>query len=177
MHASPRSGADTPAVRALVETFVPGGSRCLHVGGRHDGALRRWMLHRGDDYVPVHPSELDAGWLPFEGESFDAGLLLGVLGLLDRPQHAAAEVRRVLRPGGVLLATVPNVAHWRRRLLGGASRREPRHAFTPRSLRRMLLGVGFDLVGVEGQGGAFVRAERLLPSLLGPQAAAFAIKV
>ena len=39
-----------------------------------------------------------------------------VLEHLFAPHLAVAEMHRVLEPGGVLIATVPNVAYWRRRL-------------------------------------------------------------
>jgi SAM-dependent methyltransferase len=134
--------------------------------------------------------------LPFANESFDAALMIETLERLDAPDRAAAEVRRVLRPGGVLLATAANVSYWRRRLdLALRGRDRQPLSFDPGSLRHVLLQAGFNLVGVEGQDGAFVRdlplarifwkghasapyrvAERLFPSLLGLRVGAFAIK-
>lgn len=181
-------------MRALVELFVPPGSRCLEVGCAGGGTAGPWLRERGYGHVDVDMATRPM--LPFEDESFDAALMLGTLEHLPAPDRAAAEVRRVLRPGGVLLATAANVAYWRRRFdlaLPGRDRR-PR-AFDPGSLRRVLLEAGFNLVGVEGQDGAIVRdlplarifwrgrasapyrvAERLFPSLLGLRVGAFAIK-
>jgi SAM-dependent methyltransferase len=45
--------------------------------------------------------------LPFASESFDAVLILDVLEHLEKDELAAAEIRRVLKPGGVMIATVP----------------------------------------------------------------------
>lgn len=66
--------------------------------------------------------------MPFKDESFDAVLLLDVfehLGYLDQP-GALAEIRRVLKKGGVLLAAIPNLAHmnsrFRMALLGRLDR-------------------------------------------------------
>ena len=39
-----------------------------------------------------------------------------VLEHLFQPQLAAAEILRVLKPGGVLITTVPNSVYWRRRI-------------------------------------------------------------
>ena len=56
--------------------------------------------------------------MPFKDDSFDLLLCLDViehLNLLDQPT-AIAEMHRVLRPGGVLLASIPNLAHFASRL-------------------------------------------------------------
>jgi SAM-dependent methyltransferase len=45
--------------------------------------------------------------LPFSDESFDSVLMLDVLEHISRPEAALAEARRVMRPGGKLLLTIP----------------------------------------------------------------------
>jgi SAM-dependent methyltransferase len=67
-----------------------------------------------------------ASWaaLPFPNGSFDRALCLDVLEHLPYPEQAPAlaELFRVLRPGGELLVSVPNLAHLQSRvhfLLGG----------------------------------------------------------
>ncbi len=49
----------------------------------------------------------DAGRLPFADASVDTVILAEVLEHLREPAAALAEIRRVLRPGGVLLASMP----------------------------------------------------------------------
>jgi ubiquinone/menaquinone biosynthesis C-methylase UbiE len=49
-------------------------------------------------------AQLDADALPFADGSFDVVLSSLILGLLPDPQQAIAEMARVLRPGGLLLA-------------------------------------------------------------------------
>ncbi len=51
----------------------------------------------------------DATALPFEDDSFDAVLISNALHVIPDPARALAEARRVLRPGGVLIA--PNFVH------------------------------------------------------------------
>lgn len=47
--------------------------------------------------------------VPFQEESFDVIVLLDVLEHIERDHEAAAAARRLLRPGGILLATVPAI--------------------------------------------------------------------
>ena len=184
----------TPALRNLIETVIPSGSHCLNVG-RRARALNVWLTRHGCTHVTADESHVPA--LPFESESFDAALLVGVLDRLTEPYVAARQLHRVLRPGGVLLVTAANDCYWRRRLdpvVGGEDGRSS--SYTPASLRRLLLDAGFSLVGVEGQDGAIVRdlplagrfsrghssapyrvAERFFPALLGSRVGAFAVRL
>ena len=56
--------------------------------------------------------------LPFDDESFDRALCLDVLEHLsyDEQPRAIAELHRVLRPGGELFVSVPNLAHLQSRI-------------------------------------------------------------
>jgi SAM-dependent methyltransferase len=58
--------------------------------------------------------EGDVAALPVPDESADAILLLDVLEHVPTPDAAIAEARRVLRPGGVLILSVPHrgLLHW-----------------------------------------------------------------
>ena len=184
----------TPALRNLIETVIPSGSHCLNVG-RRARPVNVWLGQHGCTHRTVDESHVPA--LPFESESFDAALLIGVLDRLAEPYRAARQLHRILRPGGVLLVTAANDCYWRRRLdrvVGGEDRRAS--SYSPGTLRRLLLDAGFNLVGVEGQDGAIVRdlplagrfskghssapyrvAERFLPTLLGSQVGAFAVRL
>ena len=67
----------------------------------------------GDPSGAVKWVQLDPGWqmLPFESGSFDAVVAASVLEYVDQPGTVLGECARVLRPGGVMLCTVPNLAH------------------------------------------------------------------
>lgn len=90
--------------------------------------------------------------LPFERDSFDLVVLADVLEHLPDPAAGLARAAAWCRPGGAVLVSVPNVAHWQARLtlLRG---RWPQHAsgtfdashlrwFTRDSLRSLLTGAG-----------------------------------
>jgi SAM-dependent methyltransferase len=84
--------------------------------------------------------QLDPGWqaLPFATMTFDAVVAASVLEYVDDPVTVLRECRRVLRPGGVVLCTVPDPRHpvrwleWlidlvaREPVIRAASRRWPR---------------------------------------------------
>ena len=71
--------------------------------------------------------QLDPDWrtLPFAAASFDAVLAASVLEYVGSPAAVLRECARVLRPGGVLLCTVPDPRHpvrWLEWLAGAAAR-------------------------------------------------------
>jgi SAM-dependent methyltransferase len=67
----------------------------------------------GDRGGAVRWVRLEPGWheLPFAAASLDAVVASSVLEYVAQPAEVFAECARVLRPGGVLLCTVPNAAH------------------------------------------------------------------
>jgi methionine biosynthesis protein MetW len=175
-------------VDRLVRRFLHPGDRCLDVGcgdGRAGGlGLQPYQV----DYVGVDISETavqaararglqamridDSSSLPFADDSFDAVICLEVLEHLLTPKATVVEMKRVLKPGGVLIATTPNVAYWRRRLdlalLGrwnpfgyGLAVEQPWadphiRFFNPGSLRRLLVAGGFSAVNVAGHRGSLL---------------------
>jgi SAM-dependent methyltransferase len=57
--------------------------------------------------------ELEPGWqvLPFHAQALDAVVASSVLEYVDDPNAVLRECRRVLRPGGIVLCTVPDRRH------------------------------------------------------------------
>ncbi len=177
-----------PHLRTLFETHVRPDADCLDVGcgdGRKSGL---WLSEHARSYVGVDISAAavaeagrlgldarqidEASALPFEDESFDVVVCVEVLEHLFAPQLAVAEMKRVLRPGGTAIVTVPKVAYWRKRLelalLGrwdphgdalavAKPWRDPHIRFFNRgALVRLLSESGLDLVTIGGHQGAFV---------------------
>ena len=97
----------------------------------------------------------DGTALPFPDATFDWAFALDILEHLDEDGRAAAELLRVLRPGGRLLVTVPafpalwgtqdDVSHHRRR-------------YTRRALLALVRGAGFEVERV-----TFINSALFLP--------------
>lgn len=114
--------------------------------------------------------------LPFEPHSFDAVILSEVLEHLVAPWQVLARIAPLIRPGGTVLASSPNVAHWRvvRELLAGRFEladsgvfdRTHMRWFTPKSFARMFDEAGFEVVSV-GPVTPFAARTRLISRLTG----------
>ncbi len=83
----------------------------------------------------------------FPAQHFDVVTFWHVLEHLHDPMRELREARRILKPGGLLIVEVPNIASWQARLFGANWRAldTPRHLyhFSPDSLRAMLEQAGF----------------------------------
>src|SRR6266446_10868595 len=71
-------------------------------------------IFRLDD-VDIHQGNLDAE-LPFSGRSFDYITCLEGLEHIENPQQAMREFSRLMRPGGHLIVSVPNILNIEERL-------------------------------------------------------------
>lgn len=102
-------------IRALIRRFVPSGSRFLELGcgsGRLLASLRGLVLAGLDGHpVALRRPDLalavgDVTRTPFASGGFDA---VGAFDVVEHVDDGAfmAEVSRLLRPGGVLLVSVP----------------------------------------------------------------------
>jgi SAM-dependent methyltransferase len=146
--------------------------RLLDVGGGEGRFARAFIEQRGGEAWLVEPSAAAAKAQPhdrlrvFQGTLeqtdpqqaglFDAVSFLDVLEHMEHPLQALLGARRLLRPGGLLLASVPNVGHWsvvRDLALGrfdygpvGILCTTHLRFFTKRSLEEMLAEAGFEVV-------------------------------
>jgi methionine biosynthesis protein MetW len=129
-----------PVVRArneLVLSLLTPGARCLDVGCGSGGfapllatrfrqvsgvdlshQLARQARSRG---MLAVAADVDEGDLPFTEGSFDAVVCCDVLEHVFDPVNFVERLRRVLRPEGSLVVSVPNIRYWPRvrSLLGG----------------------------------------------------------
>jgi len=88
--------------------------------------------------------------LPFADASLDGVSLVEVIEHIVRAEALVDEIARVLRPGGWLVLTTPNVVHWTyrwRALTGHGPKQEGYHYrfFTRDRLERLLAERGFTL--------------------------------
>jgi 2-polyprenyl-3-methyl-5-hydroxy-6-metoxy-1,4-benzoquinol methylase len=102
----------------------------------------------------VHTGLLEDARYP--AESFDAVALIELLEHLRDPHALLAECRRILRPGGVLMATTPNAASWTAAAMGArwdvfSLRGMGGHVsfFNPGSLRLLAERAGFEVARLE----------------------------
>ncbi len=161
----------------LFRRYVGGpGRRVLDLGCR-DGALTREYA-AGNEVVGVdadrdalaeaekigietHWADLDQP-LPFGDGSFDVVVAGELLEHLRDPRTVVGEVRRVLRPGGTFVASVPNAYRLKNRLrflLGRKPEDDPTHLqmFAPHDVRALL--AGFDEPRLHFIAGRLVRLQ------------------
>jgi SAM-dependent methyltransferase len=149
-----------PEREVLFRRYVGGpGRRVLDLGCR-DGALTR-AYAAGNEVVGVDADrealaeaaklDIETHWadldepLELEDDSFDVVVAGELLEHLRDPHRLVGQVRRVLRPGGTFVASVPNAYRLKRRLLflaGRAPDDDPTHLhmFSPADVRELLAG-------------------------------------
>lgn len=148
---------------------VSSGSRCLEVGGGA-GEFAEILRSKGFSVSLVDLSnanvaraedagfdslqvDLNEGLEPFPTGAFDVVSMLEIIEHVVKAEFLLGEVRRVLRPGGVLILSTPNHAWFRERVaavLGRPPTAEGYHYrfFTVASLRKILIGSGFEIAEV-----------------------------
>lgn len=91
---------------------------CLRYGAFVGAACRKREATGGDGFFGrddmagksknaqfrLHFSVQDATSLPYAEETFDAAVISNALHIMPEPEKALAEIRRVLKPGGILIA-------------------------------------------------------------------------
>lgn len=173
MVSSPFGGVDSANIDLLAEVSgalgLPiAGRRLLDVGcGR--GFAGEWFAAQGAscigaDFVVSRGGfrlvGADAQALPFPPEAFDGLCCIDAFEHIPDPQRAAAEFRRVLRPGGWVFLSAPNygntaglVKAWCERFgryekntwapFGNWTPQELEHALTARRVRHIFAAAGF----------------------------------
>jgi SAM-dependent methyltransferase len=149
-------------VRFLRRAGLEHGARTLDIGAG-PGRLVRALSEAGYDARGIEPSRRSAALARQAGapverralydhsdSGLDAAVMWHVLEHLDDPPAALATVRAWLRPGGLLLVGVPNVASLQAEIAGPSWFHfdTPRHRvhFTADGVRRLLVRSGFEIV-------------------------------
>jgi len=109
----------------------------LELSGARIARARQWFS------LSLHCCELSAA--PFARESFDAIAMLQLLEHLHDPREALRRTHELLRPGGLVVLSTPNVLAYARKSRDVNSWRIPRHLFffSPRTLVRTVERAGF----------------------------------
>jgi SAM-dependent methyltransferase len=173
-----------PKLLALILEGVTGATHCLDVGCGSCNSYAPELARRAASLVGVDISAnaiaearaagfdarvvRDAAELPFADESFDHVVCVEVLEHLFLPHRAIEEIRRVLRPGGRVVVSTPNLAYWRLRanalfgfwnplgdeLAAEQPWRDPHiRFFTMKTLERMLGMCGVAPIEIGAHGG------------------------
>ena len=119
-------------LQQVLERHVQPHHRVIDVGCGDGSKTGVWHSNRAASYTgyDVSPEAVelahqrgleaevvnDAARLPLPNDSADLAVTFEVLEHLFNPADALHEIRRVLKPNGIVVLTVPNVASWRHRL-------------------------------------------------------------
>lgn len=108
---------------------IPNSSRVLDIGSG-SGAIGKALRAKGiHDIYAVEIDEearkntasiyqmIGTSLDDFQGQTFDLILMLDVLEHLSDPDTVYKQAAGLLKPGGLMLVSVPNVAHWSSRFL------------------------------------------------------------
>jgi SAM-dependent methyltransferase len=150
-------------VRFLRRAGLERGARVLDIGAG-PGRMVAALSEAGYDAAGIEPSRRSValahqagrrverrGLFDHSEAGLDAAVMWHVLEHLDDPPAALATVRAWLRPGGLLLIGVPNLASLQAEIAGPAwfHYDAPRHRvhFTADGVRRLLVRSGFEVAG------------------------------
>jgi glycosyltransferase involved in cell wall biosynthesis/SAM-dependent methyltransferase len=154
-------GANPYFTTALLSKFREGE---LHLANFFDHpdpeGSQRVTIHKTGETVTYDYKQfnIEADSFPYEDETFDVVLFCEIIEhLLSDPVHALIEIRRVMKPGGIMVLTTPNVARLDnvRKIIAGENVYDPysgygpygRHnrEYTPQDLFSLLTANGFNV--------------------------------
>ncbi len=92
----------------------------------------------GIDFVLA---DMEKGALPLAADTMDLVAMTSTLEHLSCPEHVATEVRRVLKPGGIVFITVPDILKYKFHFWDDVTHKRP---FSASSLRFLFETHGFE---------------------------------
>ena len=153
-----------PASRVPLDEWIAEQARqfsglILNVGAGEDSRLYGDRVVAVDAFAPDPTVRADlASPLPFADEVFDGAVCSEVLEHVSDPRLLLAELARVLKPGSMILVTIPFMVHYHP---------DPNDylRLTPPGLRNELVRSGFEVQMLGGFGGKGTTLELLLESV------------
>lgn len=127
-----------------------------------------WASNAAAAAAGGHPSvaaDLNRG-LPFADASLDGATLIEVIEHIVRAEDLLAELARVIRPGGWLVLTTPNVVHLTYRIRAVTGHPPKQEGYHVRFFTRRLLADALATAGFEVEGYASFGKQALLSKLL-----------
>lgn len=136
--------------QAIISRFFPSGlcgKSILEVGVGGEGGLILQLRGNNDVYgmdvsdsaiancrrfgLDVVKANLDRDSIPFQDDHFDVIFAFEVFEHFANPQHALEEIRRVLKPEGIFISSIPATCtyHWPRLFYPALFERENYHEF------------------------------------------------
>lgn len=113
----------------------------------HGVELSGWAVRFARERLGLeHIFEGDLHGARYPSSSFDVIVLKDVIEHLSDPMATLREIRRILKPSGVICVNTPNISSFISRFLGAkwwGIKRHHLYYFTPKTLSSMLKAVGF----------------------------------
>ena len=149
------------------------GGRCINIGcgtsGRYKELLSNFdtdgidILEPGSTEMPWRYHQVDAAKLHFSDCVFDLAIAIESFEHIERNKQAMSELARVLKPGGVVVITVPTYWTW----IFEFGRHGPNY-YTRRTLSKLIANSGLKVDTLSGCGGAATYIIKLVKSWLSP---------
>lgn len=86
-------------------------------------------------------ADMEKGAFPFRSDYFDILAMTSTLEHLSCPEHIAREIRRVVRPGGIVFITVPDIMKYKFHFWDDVTHKRP---FNEKSLRFLFESHGLE---------------------------------
>ncbi len=110
------------------------------IGLDFDGYYAKELRAKGIDFVLA---DMEKGFLPMAENSIDLLIMTSALEHVNCPDRVGAEIRRTLKPGGIVFITVPDILKYGFHFWDDATHKHP---FNANSLQHLMEGEGFETV-------------------------------